>query len=82
MLTPEVVTRFAAVAALWLTDRQSESAARIRVECTASTDDVNDKFTTKMTQTGLTRVVAGSVVNAIQAAQSMSAAGAKRRMDG
>lgn len=44
------------------------------VAITAGTDDVNDKFTTKMTQTGLTLAIGGSVVNAIQTAQGMSSA--------
>lgn len=49
------------------------------VAITAGTDDVNDKFTTKMTQTGLTLVVGGSVVNAIQTAQGMSAAASQTK---
>ncbi len=44
------------------------------VPITAGTDDMNDKFTTKMTQSGLTLAIGGSVVNAIQTAQGMSSA--------
>jgi filamentous hemagglutinin len=47
------------------------------VAISAGVDDVNDKFTTKMTQTGLTLAVRGSVVNAIQTAQGMSGAAAQ-----
>ncbi len=47
------------------------------VAITAGADDVNDKFTTKMTQTGLTLAIGGSVVNAIQTAQGMSSAAAQ-----
>ena len=47
------------------------------VAITPGADDVNGKFSTKMTQTGLTLAVGGSVVNAVQTAQSMNAAGAQ-----
>jgi filamentous hemagglutinin len=40
-------------------------------------DDANSKFSTRMTQDGLTLAIGGSVVNAIQTAQSMSAAAAQ-----
>ncbi|HAV37543.1 MAG TPA: hypothetical protein DCX52_14520 [Massilia sp.] len=53
---------------------QDMSLSGKSVAITAGTDDVNDKFTTKTTQTGLTLAVGGSVVNAIQTAQGMSAA--------
>ena len=47
------------------------------VAITPGADDVNGKLSTKMTQTGLTLAVGGSVVNAVQTAQGMSAAGAQ-----
>jgi len=56
---------------------QDMSLSGKSVAITAGTDDVNDKFTTKMTQTGLTLAIGGSVVNAIQTAQGMSAAAAQ-----
>lgn len=47
------------------------------VAITAGVDDVNGKFTTKMTQDAITLAIGGSVVNAIQTAQAMKAAGKK-----
>jgi filamentous hemagglutinin len=44
------------------------------VAITPGVDDVNGKFTTKMTQDALTLAIGGSVVNAIQTAQTMGAA--------
>jgi filamentous hemagglutinin len=44
------------------------------VAITTGVDDVNGKFTTKMTQDALTLAIGGSVVNAIQTAQNMGAA--------
>lgn len=62
LLVPEVVTR---LEALWLVDSQLKPAERIDVACMVGTDDVNDKFTAKMTQTERTLAVGCSVVNAI-----------------
>jgi filamentous hemagglutinin len=44
------------------------------VVITPGTDDVNSKLTSKMTQDGFTLAIGGSVVNAIQNAQSMGTA--------
>jgi filamentous hemagglutinin len=47
------------------------------VAITPGADDTNSKFSTRMTQDGLTPAIGGSVVNAIQTAQTMSASAAQ-----